>query len=219
MAAPAAAQCRLALALGFDVSASVDAREYRLMMQGTATALRDPGVVAAILAGPPVALAAFVWAGAREQAVAAHWVMIETPADLAAFADRVGGFPRPAGDPLGQWGGRTGVGGAMAAGGRLLAQRGDCEARTLDLAGDGVSNDGADRVDLPGVTVNALAIGGDIPLDHDGAAGGLSGWYARRVVQGAGAFVLRADGFEDFSRAIRLKLLRELAPLLLGALE
>ena len=60
VAAPAAAECRLALALAFDVSASVDAREYRLMMQGTAAALRDPDVTRAALSGNPVALAAYV---------------------------------------------------------------------------------------------------------------------------------------------------------------
>ena len=218
---PAAAQCRLALALGFDVSASVDQREYGLMMRGTATALRDPQVQAAVFAGLPVTLMAYVWAGAREQAIAAYWRVIETPVDLAEFADRVEGFARPRGDPLGPWGGRTGVGAAMAAGARLLAQPPAlaCDAQTLDLAGDGVSNDGPDTVALPGVTVNALAIGGDLPLDHDGAVDGLSLWYRDRVIQGPGSFVMVADGFEDFAEAMRRKLLHELMPPLLGALQ
>lgn len=218
VAAPAAAECRLALALAFDVSASVDAREYRLMMQGTAAALRDPDVTRAALSGNPVALAAYVWAGAREQAIAVDWAMIDSPTALARFADRIEGYPRPSGDPLGTWSGRTGVGAALRAGGQLMARAPDCEARTLDLVGDGVSNDGPDSVDLAGITVNALAIGGDMPLDHDGAIDGLSFWYAANILQGPGAFVLIADGFEDFSRAMRLKLLRELQPLLLGAL-
>lgn len=215
---PAAAYCRLGLALGFDVSASVDHREYRLMMQGTAAALMDPQVQAAVFSGPPVALTAFVWAGAREQAIAAYWRQIDTPQDLAEFADRLASFPRPDGDPLRTWGGRTGVGGAMAAAGQLLDQTPDCDALTLDLAGDGPSNDGPDAVPLPGVTVNALAVGGDLPLDHDGAVDGLSLWYAERVIQGPGAFVLIADGFEDFARAMQQKLLRELRPILLGDL-
>ena len=69
-----------------------------------------------------------------------------------------------------------------------------------------------------GLAAAPLAIGGDMPLDHDGAIDGLSFWYAANILQGPGAFVLIADGFEDFSRAMRLKLLRELQPLLLGAL-
>jgi len=64
--------------------------------------------------------------------------------------------------------------------------------------------------------VNALAIGGDIPLGHDGAVDGLSHWYAETVIQGPGSFVLIANGFEDFSDAMWRKLLREISPLLLG---
>ncbi len=221
LAGPAKAQCRLALALGFDVSASVDQREYRLMMQGTADALRDPQVQAAIFVGAPVTLVAYVWAGAREQAIAAYWHRMQTPQDLAVFADRVAGFARPNGDPLGTWGGRTGVGAAVAAGGRLLAQPPAlaCDAQTLDLAGDGPSNDGPDTTRLPGVTVNALAIGGDLPLDHERIYDRLSTWYRDRVIQGPGAFVMIADGFEDFAQAMRRKLLRELMPPLMGTLN
>lgn len=215
-AGPAVAQCRLALVLAFDVSASVDDREYRLMMQGTAAALRDPEVRRAALSGAPVALAAYVWAGAREQAVAADWVLIDSAAALARLADRMAGFPRPSGDPLGSWSGRTGVGAALLAGAQLLDRAPVCEARTLDLAGDGVSNDGPETARLEGITVNALAVGGNLPLDHDGAIDGLGDWYARMILQGPAAFVLQADGYEDFARAMRLKLLRELEPLLLG---
>ena len=213
---PAVAECRLALALAFDVSASVDGREYRLMMQGTADALRDPAVQQAALSGAPVALAAYVWAGAREQAVAADWVVIDSAAALAQFADRVAGFSRPSGDPLGAWAGRTGVGAALLAGEQLLNRAPPCDARTIDLAGDGVSNDGPETARLDGITVNALAVGGNLPLDHDGAIDGLGDWYARTILQGPAPFVVQADGFEDFARAMRLKLLRELQPLLLG---
>ena len=51
LAGPAAAQeqCRLALLLGLDVSASVDREEYRLQMEGLAAALIEPSVVEAAL--------------------------------------------------------------------------------------------------------------------------------------------------------------------------
>ncbi|WP_127110499.1 DUF1194 domain-containing protein [Pararhodobacter zhoushanensis] len=216
-AGPAGAACRLALALAFDVSASVDAREYRLMMEGTAEALRDPQVRQAALSDLPVALAAYVWAGRREQAIAVDWVLIESETDLAEFADRLQGFPRPTGDPLSIWGGRTGVGAALAAGERLLSRAPVCDAQTIDLAGDGESNDGPASVRLEAVTVNALAVAGNMPLDYDGAVDGLVGWYEVNILQGPGAFALEAQGFGDFARAMRVKLLREFAPLLLGA--
>ena len=215
----ALAECRLALTLAFDVSASVDAREYQLMMEGSARALRDPEVRRAILADRPVALSAYVWAGRREQAIAVDWRILETEAQIAEFADRLSGFPRPTGDPLGPWGGRTGVGAALEAGGRLLSRAPECDRQALDLAGDGPGNDGPDSADLGGVTVNALAVAGSMPMDYDGAVDGLQAWYMSHVLQGPGAFALEAQGYEDFARAMQIKLLREMRPLLLGALE
>ena len=210
------ADCRLALALAFDVSASVDAREYGLMMRGTGAALLDPQVQRAVFAGPPVALSAYVWAGRFEQAVAVDWMLIDGPEALERFANRVAGFPRPDGDPLRIWGGRTGVGQALIAGAFLLARAPACDAQTIDIAGDGVSNDGMETANLPGITVNALAVGGDLPLDHDGAVDGLSLWFESTVIQGPGAFVMTADGYEDFGAAMQRKLIRELMPPLLG---
>jgi hypothetical protein len=227
LAGPAGAECRLALVLGFDVSASVDAREYALMMQGTAAALVSPAVAAAALADRPVALAAFVWAGRREQALVARWSVIETPADLARFAARIAAFPRPAGDPIGAWSGRTAVGSALISARGLLDSAPRCDAETVDLAGDGDSNDGPAPAPLraalfAGVTINALAVGGDLPLDHGTMAeegGRLSAWFTDNVLWGPGAFVESADDYDDFERAIARKLVRELQPPLLGLLR
>ena len=221
---PAAAQCRLALALAMDVSASVDSREYALMMQGTAAALLSEPVRAAIFADQPVALAAYVWAGAREQAVVADWALIDSPAALEAFAARVAAFPRPTGDPLGPWSGRTAVGSALIAGRAMLDRAPVCDGQTIDLAGDGINNDGPEPAPLrdtllAGITVNALAVSGDLPLDHGTRAdegGRLSAWFRDNVLTGPGAFVESADSYDDFERVMRRKLERELSPPLLG---
>jgi hypothetical protein len=227
LAAPAAAECRLALLLGLDVSASVDAREYRLMMQGTAAALMSPRVARAALADRPVALAAYVWAGAREQAIVADWVLIDGPGRLAAFAARIASFPRPAGDPLGRWGGRTAVGAAMAAARRLLDRAPACDAYTLDLATDGENNDGPEPGPLRAALfadaqVNALAVGGDLPLDHGTIfeeGGRLTAYLERHVIWGPGAFVESAEDYDGFERAMARKLEREMQPPLLGAVR
>lgn len=221
------AECRLALVLGMDVSASVDAREYALMMNGTAAALRSPRVREAALSGAPVAMAAFVWAGSREQAVAARWALIDSPEALERFADAIAAFPRPAGDPMGPWTGRTAVGSALIAGRQLLDQAPVCDARTMDLAGDGENNDGPEPAPLrarllAGITVNALAVSGDLPYDHgtmDEEGGRLSRWFAANVLHGPGAFVESALDYDDFERAMTRKLERELRPPLLGRLQ
>ena len=58
------------------------------------------------------------------------------------------------------------------------------------------------RAKRRGVTVNGLAIVTDDP--------NLTGYYERRVIRGPGSFVITANGYEDFARAIKLKLLREI---------
>lgn len=220
---PAAAQCRLALALGMDISASVDAREYALMMQGTAAALRSDAVRAALFSELPVALAAYVWAGRREQAVAVHWRLIDNEAALEEFATALARYPRPRGDPVSGWAGMTAVGAAMLAGQSLLSRAPECDAQVLDIAGDGVNNDGPEpgplRARMGPITVNALAVAGAVGPGHvDYVPGGppLAEWMRLNVIHGPGAFVEPADSYDDFERAMQRKLERELSPPLLG---
>ena len=70
----ASAACRQSLALALDVSASVDAREYVLQLEGVALALEDPAVRAALLDLPdaPVSLAVFEWSGGSYQRCKTH---------------------------------------------------------------------------------------------------------------------------------------------------
>ena len=65
------AACRQALALGLDVSGSVDDREYRLQTDGLAGALLRGDVQDAFLAFPeaPIRVFVFEWAGAGNQRV------------------------------------------------------------------------------------------------------------------------------------------------------
>ncbi len=206
-AAPAAAQeCRMALALGIDVSSSVDPEEYALQAGGLVAALRDPEVAAAFLAVPRarVALLVFEWSGQRQQQVAVDWTWIETAADLdgvAAQLERQGRrFSRHA----------TAIGNAMAFGAAALAQRPRCAERVLDLSGDGETNDGISPATakasplFDGITVNGLVIGITRRI--------LKRHYETFVIHGPGAFVEMADDHADFSRAMRRKLIREVTP-------
>jgi hypothetical protein len=210
-AGPAAA-CRLALALALDVSASVDAAEYRLQAEGTAAALLSPAVRAAILAEPGgIALAAYVWSGERDHERVADWALIDGPEALERFAARIAAHPRP-----GLFDGRTAIGAAILAGARLFAMGPPCAARTLDIATDGENNAGPHPADVKGrmdFTINALSIGGDLPFDHEAldlAAGPLTAYLMRNVIHGPGAFVEQAEDYRDVERAMTRKLLREL---------
>lgn len=213
-----AAQCRQALAMGLDVSGSVDQDEYRLQLDGLAAALTDPDVAQAIVmsAAAPVRLLVYEWSGPGDQRIVAGWRTISDAATLNAFAERLRQTERAPAAPS------TALGTALVTGAELLAQQPDCWKRTLDISGDGVSNTGPrpqdlDHVEALGnITVNALAVGhgegGGVA-----SAGELSAYFERLVVRGPGAFVERAEGFEDYRAAMTRKLLRELEGLVIGA--
>ena len=138
-AAPAAASdCRQGLILALDVSASVNAEEYRLQAEGTAAALRAPGVRAILLdpAGPPVALAVFLWSGVGEHTLVLPWRLVDGAAALEAVAATIAATPRPPND------GRTAIGSAMLFAEALFAVQPGCPVLTLDISGDGENNAG-----------------------------------------------------------------------------
>lgn len=215
LAGAAEAACRQALALGLDVSGSVDAREYRLQLDGLAAALRDEEVQRAFLAMPqaPVRLLVFEWAGLADQRRLAGWRSIEDARDLEAVARRLEATGSIHEDPA------TAIGSAMLHGAMLLDQQAECWAKTLDISGDGPSNRGPHPGDLragefDGITVNALVIGpgsrANTTKDLTGVLT-LEAYYRTHVLRGRDAFVETARDFEDFADAMRRKLLRELA--------
>jgi hypothetical protein len=222
-ALPGQALCRVALVLGLDVSASVDAEEYRLQAEGTAAALLAPQVQAAILGSTPVALAVFTWSGAGDQALVADWVLIDSRAALEALALRVAAFPRP--EAVSR---RTATGAAMLFARGLLDRAPLCDREVIDLATDGTFNVGPAPEEVrrqpafATTTINALAVaGGPVPDFRNRAdpETALENYLIRRVIHGPDAFVERAANYADFARAMTRKLERELRGALLGALE
>lgn len=211
----ASAQCRQALALGLDVSGSVDAREYRLQVEGLANALEHPEVMAALLSMPdaPVRLMVFEWSGPIAQRVLLDWIEIRSKTGIVDAAARLRQAERWLIDKS------TAVGSAKAFGARALERHTDCWRRVLDVSGDGMSNTGPrpQTVRPAGITINGLVIGLDMAAgrEDDGIAE-LSAYYDAYVIQGPDAFVETATGFADFEHAMVRKLLRELSVLTLS---
>jgi Protein of unknown function (DUF1194) len=223
LASPALAEnCRLALVLALDVSSSVDAREDRLQREGLARALVAPQVVRAFLAGEPVALYVFEWSGPTHQVTfPLGWHLVDSEEDLVRIAVSFAGHPASDADLFSQ---TTAVGSALAYAATALKAGPNCWARTVDISGDGENNHGAEPAIVyggqlfDGVTVNALVIGGS---QHNGGLPGedddLTVWFEANVLHGPGAFWVLANGYEDYERAMKLKLLRELElPLVSG---
>ncbi|SEW22576.1 Protein of unknown function [Aliiroseovarius sediminilitoris] len=206
--------CRQALALGLDVSGSVDEGEYRLQLDGLAAALEQPDVQRALLSQPdrPIQIAVYEWSGPAHQRLLQDWVAITDQTVVFSVADRLRRTARIKADPS------TGIGAAMIYGQRLLAGR-DCLTRTLDISGDGPANTGPRPQDVrylsgfDGITINGLVIGaGDADTD-------LVTYYKELVIHGFGRFVEQAADFRDYEDAMARKLLRELMGVVVSDLQ
>jgi Protein of unknown function (DUF1194) len=212
LAAPAGADCRLALALAVDVSRSIDSHDYVIQTDGLAAALQDKDVRSAIF-GPEgeVALAIYYWSGRGYQDLVQPWVILDSPEALDAAIWEVRRTPRPAA-PL-----ATALGDALSYGLDLMQDAPDCERRVIDVAGDGRNNDGIsvartyEREDFTGITVNGLAVG-----EHEAD---IVKYYQGELIRGPGAFVEVAARQADYPAAIRRKLLRELQGPMIGELK
>ncbi|SLN26467.1 hypothetical protein PSA7680_01157 [Pseudoruegeria aquimaris] len=215
--------CRQALALGLDVSGSVDATEYAIQRRGLAGALRHPEVRAALLQLPglPVSLMVFEWSGADAQHDLTGWRSIRTEADIETLATELA---NPDGRPAA---GTTAIGSAIQFAVAAFEAGPRCFRRTLDLSGDGKNNGWPPPRDThalaaaAGVGINGLVIGGDSPStrdDRSASIGELVAYFQHNVILGPGAFVEAALGFEDFEAAMVRKLLKELDGFVFGAL-
>ncbi|WP_299416052.1 DUF1194 domain-containing protein [uncultured Sulfitobacter sp.] len=222
IAAPAQAACRQALALGLDVSGSVDAREYRLQMGGLAQALNSAAVRAALLEQPetPVEILVYEWSGPEDNVTLVPWTRISTAAALDSVIATLGTVERRSDATPG-----TALGVAMMRGAQHLAQRSTCWRKTLDISGDGKSNLGPrprsvkPQLADAGITINALVIGADDPATGDVRQieiAELSAYFRAEVILGPDAFIETALGFEDYAAAMEAKLLRELGGLVLS---
>jgi Ca-activated chloride channel homolog len=208
----AAASCSTALALGLDVSSSVDAFEHRLQTGGLAAAFRDEAVVDAILGGTGtgVMVAVYEWSGFHQQDLMVRWTWLGDRAAIGALADRLDGHVRR----LDTW--PTSLGRAVEFAVQLHGENPrECTRRIIDISGDGINNHGVgpewyrERGVLDGFTVNGLAIRGAVPDPVQ--------YYRDKLIHGPGAFVEVADGYDDYARAILRKLLRELqTPIAMG---
>lgn len=212
LAAPALAQGKtpvvIELVLALDSSASVDAREFQLQNEGIALAFRDPEVLQAVDNLRPfgAAIAILQWGGPGETQVVLPFTHIESARDAKAFGFRVSlvrRWMRASVTSL-----ATGITDSAVL---LEANAFEGQRKVIDVSGDGPDNSGDD---LDGARKNALASGITINgLSIEAEEAGLHAYYRNHVIIGADSFAEPAQGFEDFARAMKEKLLRELRPL------
>jgi Ca-activated chloride channel family protein len=200
MSVSSAWACDLALVLAVDVSGSVDHNEYRIQMDGLAEALGD-GIVVQALVDAQAWVTLVQWTGSSRQQVSIEWTQMTDFTAVDAFARQVAADPR-------EWRNfSTAIGEALQFSLNTLNTVPDCRRRVIDVSGDGVSNEGIEPRDVhralrgAGVTVNALVI--------ETGEDDLTSYFWENVITGEGAFVMTANGFQDYPARIRRKLQRE----------
>lgn len=205
----------LELVLLADASRSIDDAEIRFQRQGYAAAITHPDVLAAISHGflQKIAVTYVEWGDAAWQDVVVPWTVIEGEASAAAFTKALLGAPRRATGP-------NAIGSALAAGQALIEGNDlDGTRRVIDLSADSAFSTGGVPVPLAraaileaGIVINGLAIAcrhegcGGRPIDYD-----LEGVFETSLIGGPGAFVVTADGDLRFAKAVRRKLILEIA--------
>jgi hypothetical protein len=207
----------LLLVLSADVSRSVDHVKFKLQREGYAAAIADPQVMDAIKSGPHqrIGVCFVEWSGFGAQKLVIDWTMIDGPAAARKFGDQLLESPRSFAD-------RTSIsGGIEFAVAQLERSPFQGARRTIDVSGDGTNNAGRDvrlardETVSRGIVINGLVILSERPIpwnaEHTNPPGGLEKYYQDNVIGGPGAFVLVAENFNSFGRAIIKKLVAEIA--------
>ncbi|MFD2740357.1 DUF1194 domain-containing protein [Sulfitobacter aestuarii] len=194
------AACDLALVLAVDVSGSVDHEEYRIQMDGLAAALND-GIVAEALVDQRAEVTLIQWSGSSRQAQVVPWTGLAQPADVERLARQIVATPR-------RWRNfSTAIGEALNLAIASFEAVPECRRRVIDVSGDGVSNEGIAPGELRGLLRDAGIVVNALAIETDEAD--LTAYFFENLIHGEGAFVITANGFEDYPAQIRRKLQRE----------
>ena len=215
---PAAAQDKkeidLAFAMAIDISGSIDPDEAKLQREGYVQAFRDPAIVKAILSGPNgrIAVAYYEWSDASLQQLLIDWTLLDSEASIYTFARWLAAAPISIAR-------RTSISGAIRYAVPLFGRSPyEANRKVLDISGDGSNNDGPPVTSMryealkERIVINGLPIMNDrpnpfgFPNEPD-----LDKYYLHCVTGGPRSFVEVATNFDDFPRAVRKKLLQEVA--------
>lgn len=203
----------VALVLAADASGSITANEFALQKEGIAEALSDVRTLAAIRSGPVgrIAVAYVEWGSPAAPATVLDWQAIGGAEDAARFGAALLAAPRSRQS-------YNAIGDAIDHCALLhAASPFEPTRRVIDISGDNrdmrslrAAPLARDAAVAQGIVVNALAV-----IEDDRRAGDGRPWlvayFEAEVIGGPGAFVVAAETRADFVRAMRQKIVREIA--------
>ena len=212
MAAPVPVDLELVIAT--DVSRSINHGEALLQRRGIAGAFRNPAVIRAIRSGflGKIGVAYVDYSSRAFNRIVIDWTVVDGSESAGSFASRLLAAPLT-------FGRRTSISDAIELAREMIETNGlEGTRRVIDVSGDGPNNFGnfvdavRDATIARRITINGLPI-----LNQADASDSrfylpdLDKYYLGCVIGGPGAFLVVAGSFEDFARAIRRKLILEIA--------
>ncbi len=204
----------LELVLLADASGSIDQGEIRFQREGYAEALASDDVQLAIRDGlhAKIAVTYVEWADRFSQHVVVPWTVIDSVEDAQAFGQKLRAAPREAR-------GRNAIGSAINAGEKLItANEHEGIRKVIDFSADSANNWNGMTIEearasaiAKGITINGLAI-----LCRNCATGRAADYdlekaFEEKIIGGQNAFVVTADGPEQFRMAVKRKLVLEIS--------
>lgn len=200
------------LVLAMDASGSIGEDEFRLQREGYAEALTHPQVITAIRSKPrgAMGIAMIEWGSPGGSQTIVDWRRVSDLPSAQTLADALIAAPRTQQS-------YNAIGDAIHHASHLLREGPfRAEQLVIDVSGDGPdlrslrpAPVARDIVVRRGMVVNALAIAGSGQVTRAGEP--LEEHYRRDVMGGPGAFVITAESRRDIARALRAKLIREMA--------
>ena len=203
------------LFLAVDVSRSMSPAELEIQRRGYAEALASDEVLSAIGGGMigRIAVTYVEWAGDRSQSVIVPWTLIDSREDALAVSDTL----------TAQFNGnmrRTSISAALLYAADSFEGNGFAGLRRIiDVSGDGPNNQGPmvltarDTVLARGVVINGLPLMTQDALSIRWGIEDLDVYYTNCVIGGPGSFVSPVHDWDQFARAVRRKLVLEIAGL------
>ncbi|MFT5539209.1 MAG: hypothetical protein ACI82H_000726 [Alphaproteobacteria bacterium] len=212
--ARAAEKVDLELVIATDMSYSIDEEEARLQREGVAAAFLSRGVIQAIRNGTHgrIAAAYIDFASTPYNVVVADWHVIRDRASANTFAEKLLKAPSNTGR-------HTSISSGMDMAAEMIQKNAfDGTRGVIDVSGDGPNNYerrvdiARDQIVAQGITINGLAIMNETDKHRSRYyLPDLDRYFEGCVIGGRGAFMLAATGFRDFARAMKKKLVLEIA--------
>ena len=196
------------------MSWSIDDAEAQLQRQGIADAFRSPEIIRAIQTGilGRIAVAYLDYSSAASNRVVIDWRVISDRASAEKFAADLLRSDLTMGR-------RTSISDAVEQAAEMIESNAiEGTRRVIDVSGDGPNNwgnlvdDVRDAIIKKRITINGLPIMN--PADAFNSRyylADLDLYYRGCVIGGPGAFYIVANSFKDYARAVRRKLVLEIA--------